>query len=128
MFQIQPLLHDCNRDVGRDGNPYLCLDGVLCVAVKSLDAKVLFEPLKKQLVVFVLDRNTEILFDKIKLHSLCSLGYLSQVVKTQSLKKNALSVCSNLLKQINSKLGGANYAVDYDSFVKVIIFKTKNSL
>ena len=49
MFQIQPLLHDCNRDVGRDGNPYLCLDGVLCVAVKSLDAKVLFDPFKKQL-------------------------------------------------------------------------------
>ena len=49
MFQIQPLLHDCNRDVGRDGNPYLRLDGVLCVAVKRLDAKVLFDPFKKQL-------------------------------------------------------------------------------
>jgi hypothetical protein len=48
MFQIQPLLHDCNRDVGRDCNPYLRLDGVLYVAVKSLDAKVLFDPFKKK--------------------------------------------------------------------------------
>ena len=49
MFQIQPLLHDCNRDVGRDGDPYLRLDCVLRVAVKRLDAKVLFDPFKKQL-------------------------------------------------------------------------------
>jgi hypothetical protein len=76
-------------------------------------------PLDSQIVVFVLDRNTEGLYPTIKTHSLSTKGYLSQVVKTQSLKKNALSVCSNLLKQINSKLGGANYAIDFDSFVKV---------
>lgn len=78
-----------------------------------------FNPSKFQIVVFVLDRGTEHLYNRIKYHSLTMRGYLSQVVKTQSLRKNALSVCSNLLKQINSKLGGANYAVDYDPLVKV---------
>jgi len=82
-----------------------------------------FKPLDYQIVVYVLDRNTEGLYLNLKKHSLCTRGYLSQVVKTQSLKKNALSVCSNLLKQINSKLGGANYAIDYDQFIKVIFFK-----
>lgn len=78
-----------------------------------------FNPTKFQIVVFLLDRGTENLYTRIKAHSLTLRGYLSQVVKTFSLKKNALSVCSNLLKQINSKLGGANYAVDYDPLVKV---------
>jgi len=82
-----------------------------------------FNPNKLQIVVFLLDRGTENLYHKIKVHSLSLRGYLSQVVKTQSLKKNALSVCSNLLKQINSKLGGANYAVDYDPLVKVFNLK-----
>jgi hypothetical protein len=72
-----------------------------------------------QIVVFVLDRGTEHLYNRIKTHSISMRGYISQVVKTQSMKKNALSVCSNLLKQINSKLGGASYAVDYDPLVKV---------
>lgn len=91
-----------------------------------LDEVDSFNPKKLQIVVFVLDRGTENLYKHIKAHSLSLRGYLSQVVKTQSLKKNALSVCSNLLKQINSKLGGANYAVDYDPLVKVrnLIFFT----
>jgi len=84
--------------------------------IKEVDT---YNPTEKQIVVYVLDRSTENLYMKIKTHSLSTRGYLSQVVKTQSLKKNALSVCSNLLKQINSKLGGANYAVDYDPSVKV---------
>lgn len=81
------------------------------------------DPSKKQVVIFVLDRSLEGLYKRIKQHSLCNLGYKSQVVKTQSLRKNALSVCSNLLKQINVKLGGASYSVDYDQSVKVIYFK-----
>ncbi len=49
MFQIQPPLHYYNRDVGRDRSPYLRFDCVLCIAVKSLGAKVLFDLFKKQL-------------------------------------------------------------------------------
>ena len=47
MINIKPLLHVCNRDVGRDGDPYLRIDGFLRAAVKSLDAKLLFDPFKK---------------------------------------------------------------------------------
>lgn len=82
-------------------------------------------PLKTQFVLFLLDRSNENLYNKLKIHSLCSFGYISQVVKTQSLRKNALSVCSNILKQINIKLGGASYAVDYEKSVKVKIYFLK---
>ena len=43
----------------------------------------------------------------LKTHSLCTIGYLSQVVKTSTLFKNLMSVCSKILLQINAKLGGA---------------------
>ena len=49
MFQIQPLFHDGNLDVGRNGDPYLRLDGVFRRAVKSFYPKVLFYPFEKQL-------------------------------------------------------------------------------
>lgn len=75
-------------------------------------------PEKKQIIVCVLDRNMDKLYEKLKIDSLVKKGYLSQCVKTQSLGKNAMSACTNLLKQINSKLGGASYAVDFDSSVK----------
>jgi len=58
------------------------------------------------------------LYAKLKLDSLSKKGYLTQCVKTQSLRKNAMSACTNLLKQINSKLGGASYAVEFDPTVK----------
>ena len=44
MFQIQSLLHNCNRDVGRNRDPYLRLHGIFRVAIKGFDWKVLFDP------------------------------------------------------------------------------------
>ena len=49
MFQIQALFHNSNRDVGRNRDPYLRLDGVFCVAIERFDSKMLFDPLEEQL-------------------------------------------------------------------------------
>lgn len=49
MFQIQALFHNGNRDVGRNRDPYLRLDGVFCVAIKRFDSKMLFDPFEEQL-------------------------------------------------------------------------------
>ena len=62
--------------------------------------------------VFLLDKNDNI-YSKLKKHSLCTNGYVSQVIKVKSLNKNAMSVCSKILLQINAKLGGANYKVKF---------------
>ena len=43
MFQIQSLLHNCNRDVGRNRDPYLRLHGIFRVAIKGFDSKVFAE-------------------------------------------------------------------------------------
>ena len=59
-------------------------------------------------VVFFLDRN-DYFYKSLKIHSLCHNGYVSQVVKASSLKKNAMSVCSKILLQINAKLSGVSY-------------------
>lgn len=70
-----------------------------------------------QFVLFVIDRN-DALYSPLKIHSLVKKGYISQVVKTGSLKKNALSVCSKILLQLNAKLGGYSYTVDFETKVK----------
>ena len=62
--------------------------------------------------VFLLDKNDNI-YSKLKKHSLCTNGYVSQVIKVKSLNKNAMSVCSKILLQINAKLGGASYKVKF---------------
>ena len=67
--------------------------------------------------LFLLDRNDRI-YKTIKIHSLCRQGYVSQVVKAASLKKNALSVCSKILLQINAKLSGVSYIAKFDNDVK----------
>ena len=67
--------------------------------------------------LFLLDRNDRI-YRTIKIHSLCRQGYVSQVVKVASLKKNALSVCSKILLQINAKLSGVSYIAKFDNDVK----------
>ena len=68
-------------------------------------------------VVFLLDRN-DYIYRQLKVHSLCHNGYVSQVVKANSLRKNALSVCSKILLQINSKLSGVSYMPKFDDEVK----------
>ena len=66
--------------------------------------------------VFLLDKNDNI-YSNLKKHSLCTNGYVSQVVKVKSLYKNAMSVCSKILLQINAKLGGVNYKVKIDETI-----------
>ena len=68
-------------------------------------------------VVFLLDRN-DFIYKKLKTHSLCHTGYVSQVIKVSSLKKNAMSVCSKILLQINAKLSGVSYMVKLEEDVK----------
>ena len=70
-----------------------------------------------QFALFLLDRNDKI-YKQLKIHSLCTQGYISQVVKVNSLNKNPLSVCSKILLQINAKLSGVSYIAKFDDDVK----------
>lgn len=73
---------------------------------------------KYDMVVFVLDRYIDKLYKGLKLFSLCENGFRSQVVKVESMKKNAMSVASKILLQINAKMGGVTYKVDFEKDVK----------
>ena len=66
--------------------------------------------------VFLFDGN-DYIYSKLKKHSLCTNGYVSQVVKVKSLYKNPMSVCSKILLQINAKLGGVNYKIKIDKSI-----------
>jgi hypothetical protein len=72
---------------------------------------------KYQFVLFFLDRN-DFLYKDLKKHSLTQKGYISQVVKTFSIRKNTLSVCSKILIQLNNKLGGQSYKVNFGNYLK----------
>ena len=49
-------------------------------------------------------------YPELKKHSLCTNGYVSQVVKVSTLyNKSIMSICSKILLQLNAKLGGALY-------------------
>ena len=71
-----------------------------------------------QFIVFLLNAKNDGMYPKLKKHSLCTNGYVSQVIKTNSFNKNAMSVCSKILLQINAKLRGANYKVVMDKSIK----------
>ena len=67
--------------------------------------------------VFFLGYNDRI-YPELKKHSLCTNGYVSQVVKAKSIqKKGAMSVCSKILLQINAKLGGISYKTIQDKSI-----------
>ena len=68
-------------------------------------------------VVYLLD-NEDDFYTELKVHSLCNNGYVSQIVKFSSLHKNAMSVCSKILLQINSKLSGVSYMLKLDKSIK----------
>ena len=73
---------------------------------------------KYSFALFLLDRNDRI-YSTLKYYSLCEHGYISQVVKASSLyTKNALSVCSKILLQINAKLSGVSYIAKFDKNIK----------
>ena len=69
-------------------------------------------------VIFLLDNYDDYLYTDLKIHSLCNNGYVSQIVKFNSLNKNAMSVCSKILLQINSKLSGVSYLVKFEDEIK----------
>lgn len=48
MIQMQTFLRNRDQQVGRYGNPYLRLDGVLAGAEEDLDTQVLLDPFEEQ--------------------------------------------------------------------------------
>jgi aubergine-like protein len=74
---------------------------------------------KYSFVIFLLDKNDSI-YKHLKIHSLVTCGYVSQVVKAYSLrnKKTVMSVCSKILLQINAKLSGVSYMPKLEDNVK----------
>ena len=73
---------------------------------------------KYSFVIFLIGNNNR-LYEKLKIHSLCSNGYVSQVVKTSSLKsKGMMSTCSKILIQINAKLGGISYKTVIEDYIQ----------
>jgi len=72
-----------------------------------------------QFVIFLLGDKKNKLYDELKKHSLCKNGYVSQVIKTTSLKsKGMMSTCSKILLQINAKLGGVSYKTIIDKSIQ----------
>ena len=56
-------------------------------------------------VVFII--NNENLYPTLKKYSLCKNGFISQIIKSNTINKSGLmSICSKILLQITSKLGG----------------------
>ena len=66
-------------------------------------------------VVCILDKYLEgqcRFYEPLKKHSLEVSGYPMQVVLQNTINKNSLAVASNILLQINSKIGGALFKVE----------------
>ena len=64
--------------------------------------------------LFLLGENNYI-YPQLKMHSLCNNGYISQVVKVDTLYSDKIrNICSNILIQINAKLGGSLYQIKID--------------
>ena len=83
-----------------------------------------FDPSKIQykeeysFVIFLLGKNTKV-YNALKKHSLCTNGYVSQIVKVKSLtSKGMMSICSKILLQINAKLGGISYQTIIEKPIK----------
>ena len=67
-------------------------------------------------VLFLIDNNKESFYSQLKINSLCEVGYISQVIRLDKLKKknlNNLSIYSKILLQLNSKLGGLTYTINF---------------
>ena len=70
--------------------------------------------------VFLIGKNDDELYRRLKIHSICKNGYVSQVVKVRSINnpKRIMSVCSKILLQINAKLGGTSYKINLNNEIK----------
>lgn len=97
------------------------------IPMKSNKPKDWIDTVKEQIegdnikfVIFFLSKNENNLYSKLKEHSLCVNGYVSQVIKLESFIKairsnrGPNSYISKILLQINCKLGGANYFLNLD--------------
>jgi hypothetical protein len=49
LAQIQAFLHDGYKNINRDGDPDLGLDGIFGGTIKGFYSEMLFDPLEKQL-------------------------------------------------------------------------------
>ena len=64
--------------------------------------------------LFLLGEN-DYIYPQLEMHSLCNTGYISQVVKVKTLYNDKIkNICSNILIQINAKLGGSLYKIKID--------------
>ena len=76
-----------------------------------------------KLVIFLINNKTDKLYIPLKKHSLCTKGYVSQVIKYESIsramknRKGPDSYFSKILLQINNKLGGVNYFLNTNEII-----------
>ena len=75
---------------------------------------------KYNLITFLindyLDKNG--LYAKLKFYTQEQKGIVTQFIKIKSLKKNALSVVSNILIQMNTKIGGTSCVANFQEEIK----------
>ena len=58
------------------------------------------------------------LYSKLKFYTQEQKGVVTQFIKTKTLKKNGLSVVSNILIQMNTKIGGTSCVADFNEDIK----------
>ena len=79
------------------------------------------DPKKKyNIFLFLFDNylHDSSLYDDIKKYTNEKKGILTQFILTKSLEKNSLSIMSNILIQIQSKLGGISYKINFPKEIK----------
>ena len=74
-------------------------------------------------VIFLINKYMNDLYIPLKNHSFCQQGYISQVIKVESIikamksKRGPDSYYSKILLQINNKIGGFNYFLNVDPYI-----------
>lgn len=83
--------------------------------IKSIEAKIT----SKTMIVVVLLPSFDDLYQRLEKHFKCNKGVVMQRVQKRSINhKSFLSIMSNILLQINCKVGGVNYTVGYNPIFK----------
>lgn len=65
------------------------------------------------LIIFLVDDNNQNLYEDLKIYTQEKKGIITQFIKTKSFRKNGMSVVSNILIQMNTKIGGVSYKVKF---------------
>ena len=75
---------------------------------------------KYNLITFLINDHLDNigLYSKLKFFTQEQKGVVTQFIKNKSLKKNALSVVSNILIQMNTKIGGISCVADFNEDIK----------